>query len=297
MLSTPVGGRPQGNSPVDSLRRELWLWAKSGTRQWRRIELAERLPLIPIEARYRYWLVDRPHYAYGVHRAALGAKQLGFDEVTVVEFGVAGGNGLLALQRHAGYLGRRHGVKVHVVGFDSGEGMPKPVDHRDPPFRWGPGYYQMDVPALLQRLGDADLVLGDVAETVPEWIGRRREKLRLAPVGFVAFDLDYHSSTMASFELFRAEDASHLFPRIVCWMDDIVYSIPAIGELRAVADFNAEAPDIRAIGRIFGLRAGIPLDPPWADQIFEAHRFDHPQYGDLVEETPEQLPLQPAPRS
>lgn len=289
----PVSGRPQGEGVLNSLRGELWLWAKSGTRQWQLVKWVERLGIVPEAARYRYWMVDRPHYAYGVHRAAQSARRFGLGRVTVVEFGVAGGNGLLALERHARYLGHHYGVQVDVVGFDSGVGMAQAHDYRDQPFRWGAGFYRMDQAALRARLKSAELVLGDVETTVKPWVDRNRNRLQESPIGFISFDLDYWSSTMAAFELFRYdEDVSHLLPRIVCWMDDINFSIPSIGELQAISEFNAEAPAQRSIGRVVGLRAGLPFDPPWAEQIFESHMFNHPLYNERIEDAPEQFPLE-----
>jgi hypothetical protein len=285
-------GRPsRDHSLRAAIGSEIWMWAKSGTRQWRRIEWAERLGFLSQRNRYRYWLVDRPHYAYGIHRAADGATRLGYEAVTVVELGVAGGNGLLALERHADYLGSQYGIRIDVIGFDSGHGMPRPVDHRDQPYRWGEGYYEMDEVALRSRITSAEVILGDVRTTMQTWIETNREGLRRSPVGFVAFDMDYWSSTVSALNLFRHEDSTHLLPRVVCWLDDIVFSIPTIGELQALAEFNSEAPDKRSIGPIVGLRAGIPFDPPWADQLFEAHQFRHPRYSDRVESAPAQLPL------
>jgi hypothetical protein len=288
----PVSGRPQGGGALNALREEFWLWAKSGTRQWQLTKWVERLGIIPEAGRYRYWLVDRPNYAYGVHRAAQSARRLGFQRVTVVEFGVAGGNGLLALERHARYLGDHYGVQVDVVGFDSGEGMAQAHDYRDQPFRWGAGFYRMDEAALRARITNAELVMGDVKTSAGAWVAANRDRLQESPIGFISFDLDYWSSTMSAFELFRYEDVSHLLPRIVCWMDDIIYSIESIGELQAISEFNAEEPGARAIGQVVGLRAGLPFDPPWAEQIFETHLFNHPRYNDLIEDAPEQLPLE-----
>jgi hypothetical protein len=229
-----------------------------------------------------------------VHRAAQSARRLGFNRVTVIEFGVAGGNGLLALERHARYLGAHYGVEIDVVGFDSGEGMAQAHDYRDQPFRWGPGFYRMDEQLLRDQLDGAELILGDVTATVGQWVKANRHRLQQAPIGFISFDLDYWSSTMSAFDLFRNEDSNHLLPRIVCWLDDIIYSIPSIGELQAITEFNAEAPQERSIGQVFGLRAGIPFDPPWAEQIYEAHLFSHDLYNELIEDAPDQLPLEGA---
>ena len=43
----------------------------------------------------RYGLIPRPNYAYGMLRAADCAKYFGHESVTVIEFGVASGAGLL----------------------------------------------------------------------------------------------------------------------------------------------------------------------------------------------------------
>lgn len=277
---------------ANSISKACWAWAKSGTRQWRRVQLAGRFGIIPESLRYRYWLVNRPHYAYGIHRAIDAASRLGFKEVTVIEFGVAGGNGLVALERHAEYLGKKQNIKVHVVGFDSGTGLPPSQDHRDQPYRWSGGFYGMDEAALRGRLHNAELVIGPVDDTLAKWIDEKLDQLQVAPVGFVSFDLDFWSSTIEAFELFRNSALVQTLPRVVCYFDDIVFSIDAIGELRAISDFNAESPEQRSIGQIFGLRPGIPFDPPWAEQFFEYHCFIHPLYSLTVEAAPVELPLE-----
>src|SRR5262245_22400563 len=75
--------------------------------------------------------LERTWLAYGVMQAAVQAKALGLPAISVVEFGVAGGSGLLLLEQYAEEVERASGVRCHVFGFDAGEGMPKPVDHRD----------------------------------------------------------------------------------------------------------------------------------------------------------------------
>src|ERR1700749_5254524 len=47
-------------------------------------------------------VVARPHYGYCVYQGALLAKKLGHRRVSVIEFGVAGGRGLLDLEYHPG---------------------------------------------------------------------------------------------------------------------------------------------------------------------------------------------------
>ncbi|MFJ3161311.1 class I SAM-dependent methyltransferase [Streptomyces kanasensis] len=271
----------------------LWEWSKSGTRHAALHRLLRRLPGTGSAGAYRFGLVQRPHYAYGVRRATELAARLGHRGVTVVEFGVAGGNGLLALAEHARYYAAATGVAVRVVGFDSGAGMPAATDPRDIPYLFGPGYYTMDHDRLRARLGEAELVLGDLAETLPAYLTSRAELLRHHPLGFVSLDLDYYSSTVTALEVFRRPAHEHLLPRVTCYLDDLPGTIEQIGEAAAIADFNADHP-ARPIGRVLGLRAFTPFDPPWADQIYVHHRLDHPDYARLeVGATGDQLPLSP----
>src|SRR6266851_8012973 len=146
------------------------------------------LPVGSLETRLRYDIFDRPHYAHGVYSAADLARRLGVNAIQVIEFGVAGGKGLLALERIASLVEQKLGVKIAVCGFDTGEGMPTPSDYRDLPHVWDKGFYSMDVAKLRSSLqADTDLILGDVRMTIASWVPR-------AKIGFIAFDLDYYSS-------------------------------------------------------------------------------------------------------
>ena len=95
---------------------------------------------------------SRPHYVWATLRAARSARDLGHDAVSVAEFGVAGGNGLLALERAADAAARFVGIDVEVFGFDTGTGMPEPADERDLPYLIRKGFFPMDEAALRSRL-------------------------------------------------------------------------------------------------------------------------------------------------
>jgi hypothetical protein len=227
-------------------------------------------------------MTARPHYLWGVMFGAHTARVLGIDQITAIEFGVAGGNGLLELERAAAMAGELIGVEVVPLGFDTGTGMPAPVDHRDVPFVIREGYFPMDERALRERLRSAELVLGPVAETLPAW-----DNAGHPPVGFVAFDLDYYSSTMEAFSLLDAPP-ERLLPRIACYFDDVLgYGWNDFnGERAAIGDFNAAHAE-RKVAKVHGLRYELPPSEfmlPWHEKLWVAHLFDHPQYA--TPETP-----------
>lgn len=87
-------------------------------------------------------------------------------QFTAIEFGVAGGNGLVAMEQYAMAVERRWGISIQVVGFDHSTGLPRPTDPRDCPFAFRGGEFRMDEAKLRARLRRAELRLGDVAETV-----------------------------------------------------------------------------------------------------------------------------------
>jgi hypothetical protein len=216
------------------------------------------------------------HYAWGVVQGVNLAKVLGIGRVSVLEFGVAGGNSLVALERIARKVGGIFGVTVDVFGFDTGVGLPKPKDHRDMPNMWSEGSFPMDANKLKRRLESARLILGDTAETVPKFI-----LSDVSPVAFASFDLDLYTSTMHALALFGANHRL-LLPRVHCYFDDILGFTfgDHVGERLAISEFN-ESHQMRKISPIYGLRYYVPerySNWMWEKQ-YMAHIFDHPLYG------------------
>jgi hypothetical protein len=204
-------------------------------RRWVRFA-QRRSPFASFLSRLEWDAVDRPHYGYGLHQAARQADALGMSTISAFELGVAGGNGLITLESLAAEVTAVTGVQIEVYGFDAGGGMPNPVDYRDLPYVWQPGFFAMDADALRARLQRARLVLGDVRETIPTFV----ERGTFAPVGFISFDLDYHSSTVHAFELLDVPPELRL-PRVLCYFDDVIgddweLHSPYTGELAAIAD-------------------------------------------------------------
>ena len=119
----------------------------------------KKLSLGSLEFRLAFEAIDRPWYARGIYEAACLAQSLKEPAISVIEFGVAQGNGLVAMEKLASEIGKHLGVLIHTFGFDSGEGMPSSGDYRDLPYVWQRGLYKMDVEALRARLATTRLIL------------------------------------------------------------------------------------------------------------------------------------------
>ena len=120
-------------------------------------------------------------YLYGLSAAARTARAVGADAFTAIEFGVAGGNGLVAMERHATWVSERTGIQIEIHGFDAGSGMPPSDDLHDCPFHFHGGEFAMDEGALRSRLSSSKLWLGEVGSRVNQFIATPA-----APIGFVA---------------------------------------------------------------------------------------------------------------
>lgn len=189
-------------------------------------------PYGSFELRLKYDIFPRPVYAYGIYHAAEMAQRMGLKSVSVIEFGVGAGRGLLMMERLADEVERIFGVTIEIYGFDTGAGLPPPTDYRDLPFMWAEGDFRMDVEGLKRTLRRAKMILGDVEETL-----RTKKPENMSPIGFISFDLDYYSSTVKAFRIF--DTADDLLPRVLCYFDDVTGTNRFIGELLAIDEFNA----------------------------------------------------------
>jgi hypothetical protein len=209
----------------------------------------------------------RPQYLHGVLWAAEQAKRQGHAAVTVIEFGVAEGYGLLLMQDHAREAERHTGVRVFVLGFDGGTGIPKGTgDYRDHPDVWMPGDYPMDESALRAKLGARTrLIIGEVGDTV-------LAESMPAPIGFVAFDLDLYSSTVSALRILRRPDVQ-LLRRVALYFDDVddVYNHRWAGALLAIREFNETSAAVK-IDRWRGLSFSRPFPrATWLPRMYVAH--------------------------
>jgi hypothetical protein len=216
----------------------------------------------------------RPHYAWGVLWGSYLARALGIKRVSVMELGVAGGNGLVILEVIAEKVKSYFGIDIDVYGFDSGAGYPKPTDYRDTPNLFQEGGYPMDAEKLKKRLRRAELLLGPIDCTIESFI-----QSKPAPVAFVAFDMSLYSSSIKAMKLFEADEKT-LLPRIQCYFASSMghtYSDFNADRL-AISEFN-DAHQLRKISPCYGLDTAVAGSKAWAGKMFLAHIFDHPLYG------------------
>jgi len=244
---------------------------------WRKIPLGSYMFRLHFDA------VERPHYAFGIYSACIQACALEIPRITICEFGVAGGNGLMAMERAAARIGKVFNVEIDIVGFDISTGLPPSEDYRDLPYFFVRDSYKMDVEALKKRLRKSRLVIGDIRDTVPEFI----RNFNGAPIGFCVFDLDYYSSTRDALKIFSGASETRL-PRVIAYFDDVfgisdlsIYC-DRVGPVAAIDEFNAGLDANRFLAPIEKLRNNRAIPDEWNDRTYAFHDFEHRLYNTVI---------------
>lgn len=248
--------------------------------------LAERKSVIEtgdLRARIRFDVEGRAPYAWGLLTAADLAKWFGYCRISVIEFGVADGGGLLELCRLTQLVSEETRVSIDVIGFDNGLGLPPPSDFRDHPEIWARGDFAMaserDLRARLPS--NCQLIMGDIGDTVSNFIvGHSVE----APIAFCSFDVDLYSSTRSALDIYSGS-ADHYLPVGVAYFDDTIGSATSFGslcrnkkagQLLALDEFNVHN-NARVIDNIRALKYRRPLsNEQWMDQVYGVHVLDSP---------------------
>jgi hypothetical protein len=223
-------------------------------------------------------LIPRQQYAYGVLRAADLAANSGLKAVTIVEFGVAEGTGLMNLCRIGQKVTITTGIEFDIVGFDGGVGMPPPKDYRDHPDLYQEGDFRMIDKDRLQKVlpSNARIIFGQFKETVPAFTESLTPK---RPLGFVVLDVDYYSSAVVALEVLSHPDPTKYLSLPVVYVDNIrdPRHNEWCGELLAVREFNNSQP-MRKLARDTFLRSRrVFKNAIWLDQVFLLHVLDHPE--------------------
>ena len=219
-------------------------------------------------------VVPRPGYLVGLIQATKEAMKDKIDAMCAIEFGVARGTGLLELQKYAVAVGRHFGIRIDVVGFDTGLGLPNLCgDYRDHPDLWLPGDYPMDEALLRSKLlPSTRLTIGNVADTVENFVNTQQT----IPVGFISFDMDLYSSTSEALKILSLKNRN-ILKRVVLYFDDVADSSiyhQAAGEYLAINEFN----DLKTgvfIDKWYDVKRRRPFPEAfWTNKMYIAHHLD-----------------------
>jgi hypothetical protein len=225
--------------------------------------------------RERYGLIARQNYLYGMLRAADVAKYFGKKRVTVVEFGVASGAGLLNMINLAPAIEKETGVELRIVGFDTGQGLPSVHGYKDHPEIWNSGDFAMeDRDGLMRKLGGrAEINWGNIADTIGPFTDTIDPA---APLGFISIDVDIYSATISALKCLTSRPEKYN-PAVSMYFDDVSFFFANewAGELLAISEFN-DAHELRKIGRDRSLPGQRHTKAaPWYSAMYVCHILDH----------------------
>ena len=221
--------------------------------------------------------VFKPHYETILLESCKEAKKLGINNVSVLELGVAGGNGIIALEKYKKSIESYLKIKIDIYGFDTGEGMPRSNLKEDLIFVWKQGQYKINKD-LIRKKTNSKIFYGDVKNTINDFI-----KLNPNKICSIFVDLDYYSSTKAFLDQINSLK-KYLLPRVLCYFDDLhvpeKYISDVNGELLAINEFNSSNTSCKlgaSIDHVMDFK--FPLAK---SSVYMLHVFDNPDYNKFV---------------
>ena len=139
----------------------------------------------------------------------------------------------------------------------------------------------MDHQALTAALPpDARLILGDIGETMDEFVAQMTPD---APLCFVTLDVDFYSSTRHALKLFTGPPDCY-FPYVTVYVDDVALPTHTryAGEQLAMSEFN-EANDLRKLEfDRFLMHSRVFKHAEWLAHMYKLHVLDHPRRNDVT---------------
>ena len=231
--------------------------------------------------------LKRMPYAYICFNAAKLAKRLGYNRISVIEYGVGEGAGLLSLEEYSKEIEKIFGIQIDIYGFDSGKGLPEPTDYRDLPYHWKKGFFSMNKNDLANKLKKAKLIIGDIEETSKTFFSNNKP----APIGAVIHDFDYYSPTKVALSMMN-ENTNFFLPRVFSYFDDTIGSDIELfndytGERLAINEFNSNSSDIKIAAPYHFLSQSRET---WHHQIWIIHFFKNLKYNLFISDNNPRLP-------
>lgn len=248
--------------------------------------LIDKKKIGSFEFRYLINSLERMHYAYILLNAAKLAKKLNISKISVIEYGVANGRGLLLLEYYSTEIKKMLDIEIEIYGFDMSSGLPEPSGYVDLPYHWKRGFFKMDVDKLRSKIKKSKLILGNINETSSDFF----LKFNPAPVGAIINDFDFYSSTKIALSMI-SKNINKYLPRVFCYFDDVIGSEAELysdytGERLAIKEFNNLNSEIK-FSKAHNLL--VPGNEIWHHQIWYCHIFKNKNYNSFTSEDNQQL--------
>ncbi len=219
----------------------------------------------------------RPHYETILLESCLEAKKLGYEEVSILELGVAGGNGIISLEKYKKKIEKIYDIKINIYGFDTGTGLPNPDDKYDLPFHWKKGDFKIDKNKLERKIS-SKIFYGNIRDSIDLFIKENPKNIIS-----IFFDMDFYSSTKNFLDQLNKIE-NFLCPRVYCYFDDIFnpnhWINEHVGEELAIKEFNKSNRD---------LKIGLSLDnindfkfPLAKGHLFMLNNFNHKDFKKYI---------------
>ena len=223
----------------------------------------------------------RPHYETLMYESAKSAIKLGYNKIDVIELGVAGGNGIKSLLKYKKKIKNIIDIKINIVGFDSGSGLPFIDNKKDLPFFWKQGdYTNKSLDKLEKEDKNLSIFEGNIENTLDKYISKNENK-----IGLILFDLDLYSSTKIFLnKIKKLSEKNLLLPRIFCYFDDLFIADYHLddtnGEPLAIKEFNDQHKDIK-LGKTFDHINDFKF-PLAKGQIYTLHDLNNLDYNKYI---------------
>jgi len=219
----------------------------------------------------------KPHYETILLESCKEAKKLGINKVSVLELGVAGGNGIIALEKYKKFIERYLDINIDVYGFDTGKGMPKSDLKEDLVFVFKPGQFKIDKESLSKKI-NSKIFFGDIKNTINDFIKSNPNKICC-----IFFDLDYYSSTKSFLDQINSLK-KYLLPRVFCYFDDLGVPEKYISDINgvplAINEFNLNNTSYKLGASIDHI---LDFKFPLAKSLtYILHNFDDPDYNKFI---------------
>ncbi len=218
----------------------------------------------------------RPHYETIMLEICREAKKLGLNEISVLELGVASGNGIISLENYKKKIEKFLDIKITIFGFCSSDGLPASDLKEDIKYLWKDGQFKTNKETLKKEI-NCKIFYGDIKDTVNDFLLTNPKNISV-----IFFDMDYYSSTKKFLDQIDSlKDV--LSPRVLLYFDDLYfdYNITEFnGEMLAINEFNYKNKNFK-IGSYIDHICDFRF--PLAKNLLKTlHNFNHPNYNKFI---------------